>query len=60
VPSNKDRNGLGGSDIVSQEIFPLLQHMPNFGNVVELEVNRFSIQCNARHDGHSTVKDPRE
>ena len=45
---------------VGQEILPLLQHMPNFGNVVELEVNRSSIQCSARHDGHSTVKDPKE
>src|SRR5579859_234916 len=44
VPSSKDCSGSGGSDIAGHEIFPLLQHMPNFGDLTELFVSRSSIQ----------------
>jgi hypothetical protein len=41
-------------------IFPLLQHIPNFGDLAELEANRSSIRCRARQDGHSVMQGPRE
>src|SRR5579859_7322692 len=60
VPSNKDCNGSRGSDIIGQDTFPLLQHIPKLGDPTVLFVSHSSIQWKAWHDGHWMLKDPRE
>jgi hypothetical protein len=58
-PTNRNLNGSGGSGMTSKEIFPLLQHSPNFGDLSELDAICSSTQWRAWQNGHSAVKDPR-